>query len=141
MISLITGMEEQYKYSDITKRIIGCAMRVHSALGNGFQEVIYQRALAIEMELDKLVFAREVEMRIYYRETEIGTRRVDFLVEEKVLVELKALVKTEDVHLAQALNYLEAFKLEVGLLLNFGTKSLEFRRLTMERKLKKSATS
>ena len=134
-------MEEQYKYSDITKRIIGCAMRVHSALGNGFQEVIYQRALAIEMELDKLVFAREVEMPIYYRETEIGTRRVDFLVEEKVLVELKALVKTEDVHLAQALNYLEAFKLEVGLLLNFGTKSLEFRRLTMERKLKKSATS
>ena len=141
MISLITGMEEQYKYSDITKRIIGCAMRVHSALGNGFQEVIYQRALAIEMEMDKLVFAREVEMPIYYRETEIGTRRVDFLVEEKVLVELKALVKTEDVHLAQALNYLEAFKLEVGLLLNFGTKSLEFRRLTMERKLKKSATS
>jgi GxxExxY protein len=132
-------MEEQYKYSDITKRIIGCAMRVHSALGNGFQEVIYQRALAIEMELDKLVFAREVEMPIHFRDVEIGTRRVDFLVEEKVLVELKALVKTEDVHLAQALNYLEAFKLEVGLLLNFGAKSLEFRRLTMERKLKKSS--
>lgn len=134
-------MAEEYKHSDITGRIIGCAMKVHSALGNGFQEVIYQRALAIEMELDKLVFAREVEMPIFYREVAIGTRRVDFLVEEKVLVELKAITKTEDVHLAQALNYLEAFKLEVGLLINFGAKSLEFRRLTMERKLKKSATS
>ena len=130
-------MAEEYKYSDLTGRIIGCAMKVHSTIGNGFQEVIYQRALAIELELDNLVFAREVEMPVFYREVAIGTRRVDFLVEEKVLVEMKALTKTEDVHLAQALNYLEAFKLEVGLLLNFGTKSLEFRRLTMERKLKK----
>ena len=134
-------MAEEYKYSDLTGRIIGCAMKVHSTLGNGFQEVIYQRALAIELELDNLVFAREVEMPVFYRELAIGTRRVDFLVEEKVLVELKAITKTEDVHLAQALNYLEAFKLEVGLLINFGSKSLEFRRLTMERKLKKSATS
>ncbi len=134
-------MEEVYKYSDITKRIIGCAMKVHSALGNGFQEVIYQRALAIEMEHENLKFSREVEMPVHYRDLVIGTRRVDFLVEEKVLVELKALTKTEDVHLAQALNYLEAFKLEVGMLLNFGAKSLEFRRLTMERKLKKSAPS
>jgi len=129
-------MEKEYKYSDITGKIIGCAMKVHSTLGNGFQEVIYQRALAIEMETQGLRFAREVEMPIYYKEVEIGTRRVDFLVDEKVLVELKALTQLEDVHMAQALNYLEAFKLEIGLLLNFEAKSLQFKRLTMERKLK-----
>jgi GxxExxY protein len=134
-------MEEQYKHADITRRIIGCAMKVHSELGNGFQEVIYQRALAIEMQVEGLRFERELEMEIYYRDYSVGTRRVDFLVEDKVLVELKALTKLEDVHLAQALNYLEAFRLEVGLLLNFGSKSLEFKRLIMEKKLKKSAPS
>ncbi len=133
---MITQMKEEYKYSDITGKTIGCAMKVHSTLGNGFQEVIYQRALAIEMEIQGLRFAREVEMPIYYQEVEIGTRRVDFLVEEKVLVELKALTQLEDVHMAQALNYLEAFKLEIGLLLNFGAKSLQFKRLTMEKKFK-----
>ena len=110
-------------------------MKVHSTLGNGFQEVIYQRALEIEMEKWGLSFARELEMNIFYDGIEIGTRRVDFLVEEKVMVELKALTKLEDVHLAQALNYLEAYKLETGLLINFGTKSLEFRRVTNEYKL------
>ena len=121
--------EKDYKYSDITRRIIGAAMKVHSTLGNGFQEVIYQRALAIEMTKQGLSFQRELEMQIYYDEQEIGTRRVDFLVEDKVMVELKALTKLEDVHLAQAINYLEAYKLEVGLLLNFRAKSLEYRRL------------
>ena len=136
-------IKEEYKYSDITEKIIGCAMKVHTKLGNGFQEVIYQRALAIELGKAGLEFAREVEMQILYEGEEIGARRVDFLVEGKVLAELKALTKLEDVHLAQALNYLEAFDLEIGLLLNFGGKKLEFKRLTNERKLaiKKTADS
>ncbi|HEY9164526.1 MAG TPA: GxxExxY protein [Candidatus Kryptonia bacterium] len=120
---------EGYKYSDLTGKIIGAAMKVHSTLGNGFQEVIYQRALAIEMGKRGLEFRREFEIPIYYGEQEIGTRRVDFLVESKVMVELKAVTKLEDVHLAQAINYLEAYRLEVGLLLNFGGKSLEYRRV------------
>jgi len=117
------------KYEDLTHRIIGYAMSVHSALGNGFQEVIYQRALAIKMELKGLAFEREREMPIFYHDQHIETRRVDFLVEEKILVELKALIVLEDVHLAQGKNYLEAFKMDTGLLLNFGAKSLEFKRL------------
>ena len=116
-------------YEDLTKKIIGCAMEVHKRLGNGFQEVIYQRALEIEMKMVNLEFAREMEMPIFYRDVEIGTRRVDFFVEGKVMVELKALTKLEDVHLAQAMNYLEAYKMGIGLLLNFGAKSLEFKRV------------
>ena len=121
--------EKKYKYSDITGKIIGSAMKVHSALGNGFQEVIYQRALEIEMENESLSFSREQEMPIYYRKHHIGTRRVDFLVENVVAVELKALTALEDVHLAQAINYLEAYDLEVGLLINFGSKSLQYKRV------------
>lgn len=117
------------KYEELTKRIIGCAMKVHSTLGNGFQEVIYQRALEIEMNLEGLKFEREKEMSVMYREYEIGTRRVDFFVEDKIMVELKALIQLEDVHLAQGKNYLEAYNMEVGLLINFGAKSLEFKRL------------
>lgn len=116
-------------YEEITKRIIGCAMKVHSTLGNGFQEVIYQRALEIEMKYYGLSFSREMEMPIFYRNEQIGTRRVDFFVEEKIMVELKALLKMEDVHLAQAMNYLEAYKMGIGLLINFGAKSLEFKRV------------
>lgn len=122
-------IKEQYKYSELTSKIIGCSMEVHKILGNGFQEVIYQRALEKEMALQGLSFAREFEMPIFYKEEQIGTRRVDFLVEEVVSVELKAHVKLEDVHLAQAINYLEAYDLEIGLLINFGAKSLEFKRL------------
>lgn len=116
-------------YEDITRRIIAAAMRVHSALGNGFQEVIYQRALEIEVPYENLAFEREMEMSIFYRDMQIGTRRVDFFIEQKIMVELKAIVKLEDVHLAQAMNYLEAYKMEVGLLINFGAKSLEFKRV------------
>ncbi len=116
-------------HEELTKKIIGCAMEVHKRLGNGFQEVIYQRALEIEMRLSGLAFAREMEMPIHYREQEIGTRRVDFFVEGKIMTELKAIIKLEDVHLAQAMNYLEAYKMEIGLLLNFGAKSLEFKRV------------
>ena len=128
-------MEENgYKYSDITRKIIGAAMKVHSTLGNGFQEVIYQRALAIEMAKRTLSFQRELEMQIFYDGQEIGTRRVDFLVENKVMVELKAVTALEDVHLAQAINYLEAYSLEVGLLINFGAKSLEYHRVINSKK-------
>ena len=117
------------KYEQLTRRIIGCAMKIHNELGNGFQEVIYQRAMAIEMRLQNLSFEREKEMNIFYRDHQIGTRRADFFVEEKVMVELKALIRLEDDHLAQALNYLEAYNMEIGLLINFGAKSLQFKRV------------
>ncbi len=130
-------IKEEYKHSEITKTIIGSAMKVHTTLGNGFQEVIYQRALAIEMRKQGLTFEREMEMAIHYEGEHIGTRRVDFFVENKVMVELKALTQLESVHLAQAINYLEAYQVEIGLLINFGATSLEFKRLTIEKKLKK----
>ncbi len=120
---------EQYLHSDLTHKIIGCAMEVHRTLGNGFQEVIYQRALAIEMGSQRVRFSREHEMQIYYKGVEIGTRRVDFFVEGKIMVEIKAVSQLEDVHLAQAINYLEAYGLEVGLLINFGSRSLQFKRV------------
>jgi len=123
-------INEKYKYSELTSKIIGCAMTVHKTLGNGFQEVIYQRALAIELKLAGISFAREFEMPIFYREQQIGTRRVDFLVEGIISVELKATTKLEDVHFAQGINYLEAYNLEIGLLINFGETSLNFKRLT-----------
>ncbi len=122
-------MEEQLKYQDLTRRIIKCAMAVHRELGNGFQEIFYQKALDIEFELEGLKFNREFDMYIFYRNQKIGTRRVDFYVEELIMVELKAVIKLEEAHLAQGLNYLEASNNEIGLLINFGSKSLEFKRL------------
>lgn len=104
-------------------------MEVHKTLGNGFQEVIYQRALAIEMADRNIEFSREQEMSIQYKGHDIGTRRVDFFVEDKIMVEIKALINLEDVHLAQAMNYVEAYDLEIGLLINFGAKSLQFKRV------------
>ena len=135
----------ELKYKDITEKIIGASFEVHKFLGNGFQaclpkgssarrqEVIYQRALAWEFSQAGLSFAREIEQEIFYKELvePIGTRRADFVVEGKVLVELKAVIELEDVHLAQILNYLKAYKLEVGLLINFGSKSLTFKRLVL----------
>ena len=122
-------MQEQLKYEDITRKIIGCAMQVHTIMGNGFQEVIYQRALEIEMSLQGLSFEREKDMAIYYKDNVIGGRRVDFFVEDEVMVELKAIINLEDVHLAQGINYLEAYNIKTGLLINFGSKSLQFKRL------------
>ncbi len=116
-------------YEDITRKIIGCAMTVHGKLGSGFQEVIYQRALAIEMEKQGLGFAREMEMTIFYAGIDIGTRRVDFFVDDKIMVELKAVSTLDELHLAQAMNYLEAYQLPVGLLINFGSRSMEFKRV------------
>ena len=117
------------KYEQLTHKVIGCSMEVHSALGNGFQEVIYQRALEYELELQKIHFAREVEMPVYYKDLQVGTRRVDFLIEKVLSVEIKAIIELGDVHLAQAMNYLEAYNLEVGLLINFGSRSLDFKRV------------
>jgi GxxExxY protein len=122
-------VNEKYPESELTGKVIGCCMEVHRFLGNGFQEVIYQRALAIEFNRQNISFSREHEMDIYYKGENIGTRRVDFFVEGKVMVELKAIIHLEDVHLAQAINYLEAYGLETGLLVNFGAKSLEFKRV------------
>jgi GxxExxY protein len=123
------SINEKYPESELTSKIIGCCMEVHRILGNGFQEVIYQRALAIEMNRQGISFSREHEMDIFYKDEHIGTRRVDFFVEGKVMLELKALIHLEDVHLAQAINYLEAYGLGIGLLVNFGAKSLEFKRV------------
>jgi len=118
-----------YKYSDMTEKILLSAMNVHSILGNGFQEVIYQRALEIEFRSSGIDFGREVSMPVFYKGELIGERRVDFLIEGKICVELKALIQLENVHLAQGKNYLEAFNIEIGLLINFGAKSLEWKRL------------
>lgn len=117
------------KHEELTYKIIGCAMEVHKQLGNGFQEVIYQRALAIEMQIQNINFSREYEMSIQYKGQDIGTRRVDFFVEDIIMVEIKARINLEDVHLAQAMNYVEAYHLEIGLLINFGAKSLQHKRV------------
>jgi GxxExxY protein len=119
---------------ELTYSIIGCAMKVHNTLGNGFQEVIYQRCLAIELEKQGIRFLREQEMPIYYDDKAVGTRRADFIVENTVLVETKAVIKLEDVHLAQGLNYLEAYKIEKGLLINFGSASMGVKRLFRKQK-------
>ncbi len=117
------------KHEELTHKIIGCAMKVHSTLGNGFQEVIYQRALAIEFQKQGISYQREMEMTIYYEGEDIGTRRVDFFVEENIMVELKAVINLEDEHLAQAMNYCQAYNMPIGLLINFGSKSLTFKRV------------
>lgn len=122
-------VDSSYKYSDITGKIIGLAMKVHREMGNGFQEVIYQRALAFELAKNFIIFSREFEMPVKYKGEQIGTRRVDFLIDKKVSVEIKAVIQLENVHLAQAINYLEAYNLEIGLLINFGAESLQVKRL------------
>ena len=116
-------------FDELTYKINGCAMKVHNTLGNGFQEVIYQRCLAIELEQAGISFAREQEHTIYYENIEVGTRRADFVVEDKVIVELKALINLEDVHLAQAKNYVVAYDKPIGLLINFGSRSLQFKKV------------
>jgi len=123
----------ELKYKEITEKIIGASFEVHKFLGNGFQEVIYQRALAWELSQARLAYVREIEQEIFYKELvePVGTRRADFVIEGKVLVELKAIIALEDVHVAQILNYLKAYRLEVGLLINFGSKSLTFKRLVL----------
>jgi len=123
------------KHEELTHKIIGCAMEVHKFLGNGFQEKIYQRALAIELQYSGIQFKREKVMDIQYRGRHIGTRRVDFFVENKIMVEIKAVIQLEDVHLAQAMNYVEAYNMEIGLLINFGSRSLQFKRVHNNNKM------
>ncbi len=135
-------IKPEYKYSEITGKIIGCAMRVQAAMGPGFQEVIYQRCLEIEFQEQNIPYKREHEMPIFYHNIQVGTRRVDFLVEECIMVEIKAIKQLEDKEIAQTLNYLESYGLEIGLLLNFGSKSLEYKRLIKSKKIyKKSVQS
>lgn len=117
------------KLDDITYQVIGCAMKVHNQLGNGFQEVIYQRCLAMEMDAAGLTFGREINQDIYYNGVVVGTRRADFIVENKVIVELKAIIQLDDVHLAQAKNYVVAYDFPIGLLINFGSNSLNFKKI------------
>ena len=119
----------EYKNSILTRTLIGAAMEVHKILGNGFQEVIYQRAYFVELLSRDCRVVREFEMPISYKGVPVGSRRVDFLCNEAISIEIKAIVELEDMHLAQALNYLEAYNLEIGLLINFGSRSLEFHRL------------
>ena len=114
---------------ELTYKINGCAMKVHNTLGNGFQEVIYQRCLAIEMGKIGLNFGREISQTIYYEGFKVGTRRADFIVESQVIVELKAVINLEDVHLAQAKNYVVAYDFPIGLLINFGATSLQFKKI------------
>ena len=120
---------EHLEEKDLVYRIVGCAMEVHNQLGNGFQEVIYQRALSIEMQLQGIGHEREKEMPLQYKDHDIGSRRVDFFIEDKIMLEIKAIKELEDVHLAQAINYLEAWDMEIGLLINFGNTRLQFKRV------------
>ena len=112
---------------ELTYKVIGCAMKVHNTLGNGFQEVIYQRCLAIELKKAGIGYEREVDQIIYYEGMDVGTRRADFVIENKLVVEIKALVNLEDVHLSQAKNYVVAYNFEKGLLINFGATSLQYK--------------
>jgi len=127
-------INEKYPHSDITEKIIGCALEVHKVIGNGYQESIYQRCLELEMLYQGLEFKREFEMELLYKGAKVGTRRVDFLVENQIMVEIKAVIQLENVHLAQAINYLEAYGLNVGLLINFGSASLQFKRVMKPQK-------
>ena len=130
----------ELKYKDITEKIIGASFEVHKFLGNGFQEVIYQRALAWELTQARLSYAREIEQEIFYKELQepIGTRRADFIIENKLVVELKAISKLEDVNLSQAKNYLTAYNFDLGLLINFGSASMEYKRIFRSNKSSKS---
>ena len=128
-VSTLAYSMEKLRYQEFTSRIIGAAMRVHNELGSGFQEVVYQRALVIEFESASIPYAREVAVPIHFKGHVIGERRVDFLILNKICVEIKAISRLETLQLAQAKNYIEAFKMDVGLLLNFGAPSLEFKRV------------
>lgn len=127
-------MIQDLKYNEVTQKIIGCAMKVHSKMKNGYVETVYHKCLAIELKKAGLKFQQEVDVPIYYDETIVGRRRVDFIVENNVIVELKAITTLDNTHLAQAINYLEAHNLQVGLLINFGLKSLQFKRLVNDQK-------
>ena len=116
------------RFNKLTETVIGCAMRVHTELGSGFPEIIYQRALSVELNQAGITFQGEVHLPVFYKQTSIGARRADFLVEGQVLVELKATSDLVALNSAQIINYLKAYRLEVALLINFGAASLQFKR-------------
>lgn len=122
-------MIEDLKYNDVTQKIIGCAMKVHGKMKNGYVEAVYQKCLAIEFKKIGLNFQQEVDVPIHYEGIIVGRRRVDFIIEGTIIVEIKAIATLENSHLAQAINYLESHHLQIGLLINFGSKSLQFKRL------------
>jgi GxxExxY protein len=123
-------IKTEYKHSEITEIVIGCAMKVHNSLGKGFPEAIYQRAFLIELNKTELIIEREIEQAVYYEEQLVGKRRVDFLINKIILVETKAKSELDNSCINQILNYIEAFNLEIGLLINFGKDRLEFKRFT-----------
>ena len=127
-------MKEELKFGEITEKIIGCAMKVHRHFGSGFQEVIYKRSLLIELDNLGLPCKSEIEKDIYYERKLVGKRRLDLIVDEKILVELKAITELDKSCFNQVINYLKVFDLEVGLLLNFGTDSLQFKRFVNTQK-------
>lgn len=128
-------MTQTLKYSELTQTNIGCAMKVHRKMKNGYVESVYQKCLAIELASAGTKFRQEVEMSIYYDEILVGKRRLYFLVEEVIAVEIKTFGELTDAHLAQGINYLETQGLEIGLLINFVLKSLQFKRLINQKKL------
>ena len=134
-------IKAEYKYSELTAKVIGCAMKVHQKMRSGYPEQIYHRCLIIELSKEAINFQQEVEMPIYYEGTLVGKRRADFLIENKVVLEIKAMAELTDAHLAQALNYLEGRNLEIGLLLNFGSKSLEIKRIINNKATKSDESS
>jgi GxxExxY protein len=122
-------MKDNFRYSDITRKIIGASMLVHRNFGGGnFTENIFQRALLLELTESGLRYESEKELPVYYKNKLIGKKRVDIFIEGKILVELKAVGAFEKVHYNQVINYLKIFNLEVGLLINFGTSSLQVKR-------------
>jgi len=129
-------INEKYIHSDITAEILNVAFEVHKIIGPGFVELVYLRSMLVECGLRNIETDSEIELPIYYKNVRVGSRRADLLVKKKVIVELKAVVELNDNHLAQAINYLEAFNLEVGLLLNFGGKSLQYKRVIHPKFLK-----
>lgn len=122
-------INEKYIHSDITSAILGAAFEVHKQIGCGFVEAVYHRAMLWELYLRKIEHESEKELPIYYKNHKVGSRRADILVNKLVIIELKATSQLENIHLAQAINYLETFNLDVGLLLNFGSRSLEYKRV------------
>ncbi len=121
--------ERELPFKELTHKVIGCAMEVHRVLGPGFQEYIYQRALAIEMKTAGIKFEEEFELSIHYKGNKIGLRRVDFWIDSTVSLEIKAKSEIDNTHLAQAINYIEASNVSTGLLINFGAASLQFKRI------------
>lgn len=131
----------ELKCADITEKIIGCAMKVHGKMGPGYPEIIYGRCLAIEFNRIGLRCEKEKHLNVYYDEFIVGGRRVDFMVKEKIVAELKALAAFTDKDFVQALNYLESHRQEIALLLNFGAKSLQFKRIINNKNVKPPETS